>query len=116
MQKLKYGEEGMKPLRTKSADPEGWYYDKNGYLVRSVSVTPGVYRVQLQHRKVLEDFLGRALLPHENVHHKNGVRDDNRIKNLELWSTSQPSGQRAKDKLAWARQIIALYEKDEDKL
>ena len=43
------------------------------------------------------------------MHHKNGQRADNRIENLELWSKSQPSGQRVVDKLRWAREIVALY-------
>lgn len=57
----------------------------------------------------MEQQLGRALLPEETVHHLNGVRDDNRPENLELWSSSQPSGQRVVDKVAWAQQILSLY-------
>lgn len=54
-----------------------------------------------EHRYVMEQYLGRPLLAHENVHHKNGVRTDNDIKNLELWIKPQPAGQRLDDLLDW---------------
>jgi hypothetical protein len=65
-----------------------------------------------EHILVMEAMLGRYLLPDESVHHRNGVRDDNRPANLELWTRPQPTGIRVSDAIAWAREILARYEGD----
>jgi hypothetical protein len=62
-----------------------------------------------QHTVVMSEALGRPLLPSESVHHANGNRSDNRIENLELWSSSQPAGQKVEDKVKWAKEVLGLY-------
>lgn len=67
-------------------------------------------RYVFEHILVVEEILGRHLFADETVHHRNGVRDDNRPKNLELWIKPQPPGIRVEDAIAWAREILARYE------
>lgn len=95
-------------------------YLKNGYVMIFQKDHPRTHGSKgnyvFEHIIVMEKFLGRYLTAAENVHHKNGIKDDNSIENLELWIRPQPSGIRVKDALIWAREILALYEPLEQKI
>lgn len=83
---------------------EGRYVNAQGYV--KIRTDTGWV---LEHRHVMETTLGRALLAGENVHHKDGNKENNSPENLELWVTYQPAGQRPEDLLGWAEEIIARY-------
>ena len=89
--------------------------NKNGYIDLSF-YQDGEFRHIVEHRYVMEQHLGRRLLNGENVHHLNGIRDDNRLENLELWAESQLAGQRVKDLWDWSQEIIRRYEGYQEKL
>lgn len=61
----------------------------------------------LEHVHVMEQDLGRRLVDGENVHHKNGIKNDNDPDNLELWLVMQPTGQRVQDLMAYIAEYHA---------
>ncbi len=69
-----------------------------GYIMVRCPEHPRAQNGYIQeHRLIMEKHLGRYLLPSETVHHKNGVKADNRIENLELWAKSHSDGARYAD-------------------
>lgn len=64
----------------------GRYQSQDGYILVRVGKN-----YALEHRIVMENYLDRKLNNRELIHHLNGVKDDNRIENLQLVTHSEHS-------------------------
>ena len=86
-------------------------YNLKGYKIVILLDSDGkkYLRRTYEHVLVMEKMIGRLLVKGETIHHKNGVRDDNRPENLELWNKGQPAGQRVEDRIKYYIEFLELY-------
>lgn len=100
----------------KRHNPETRCLSQNGYWYIFRPGHPNAHKSSkrcrgriFEHVFIMSEHLCRPIKKDESIHHKNGVRTDNRIENLELWKKGQPPGSRLEDKLKWAKELLEEY-------
>jgi HNH endonuclease len=72
---------------------DGKHYDRAGYILilkKDHPYSSSTGHIP-EHRLVMEQYIGRYLTKEEVVHHINGIKDDNRISNLQLMNNKEHS-------------------------
>lgn len=71
-----------------------------GYVLTYAPLHPKAHKdgYVMLHTVIIEQNIGRYLYPDEVVHHKNHIRDDNRIENLELMKKNDHCSMHAKER------------------
>ena len=82
----------------------GYWYE-NGYKVLYLD---GDLSIK-EHIKIIEDAINRKLLPTETVHHINGIKDDNRLENLQLLTKGEHSRLHRKLEKANGKHLFGGY-------
>ena len=109
-QRRKYGDP-TKSFRFRRKPGEIMHFRKNDYIFRKMPDHPNANAKGYiaEHVYVISQFLGRGLFPGEEVHHRNGIRKDNRLENLELWQRKHPPGQRVTDLIKFSLETLRRY-------
>lgn len=113
LEKLRYRKkEGINSDKDLKCAPKGsGTITRHGYVQITNRHHPNSRKcgTMFEHVLVMSNHLRRPLFKYERVHHKNGIRCDNRIENLEIWNHSQPYGQRIEDKIEWCKEFLEQY-------
>lgn len=88
----------------------GKYQSKAGYIILSDHNHPNAKHGHIaEHIKMMSEILGRPLFPGETVHHKNGIKNDNKSENLELRLKNHGPGQRINDLVPYWIEMLGRY-------